>query len=261
MSLRSGSVRYNMAPVKVLLSQVWLFESLDEPALDQLVRLARPREYGEDEYVYRHGESSQGMFIVESGEVVLIKDAVGKPVQLLKRVGSGDFFGESGLLEGRELDESARTAKPSRLLELPRDPFLAFLANRPLTRLQLRRATIDRASTNIEAALSLSTRKEVRIRVNREVVLSMDDGSPIRCVLENLSLGGAALRDVPETWLVGNSVDFHLGLPDNPDLLRIRGTVAWRKNGKIGISFHDDAPEMRVRISRVLQELLPRRMH
>lgn len=259
MGLSRRAIRCNMGPVKDLLSQVWLFEGLGAPALDELAELAVARDYGEEDYVYRHGESSPGMFIVESGEVVLIKDAVGKPVQLLKRAGPGEFFGENGLLEGRELDESARTAEASRLLMLPRDPFLAFLANRPLTRLQLRRATIDRASANIEAALSLSTRKEVRIRVNRDVRISLADGSSIECVLENLSLGGAALRGLPETWVPGRPVGFFLGLPEAPQLLRIQGTVAWRKNDKVGIAFRDDAPEMKVRISSALQELLPRR--
>ncbi len=259
MSLSREPVQCNMVPVKDLLSQVWLFESLAEPALDELAGLAERRDYGEEEYVYRHGDDSHGVFVVESGEVVLIKDAVGKPVQLLKRAGRGDFFGESGLLEGRELDESARTSRATRLVMLPREPFLAFLANRPLTRLQLRRASIDRASANIEAALSLSTRKEVRIRVHRQVVLSLADGSTVECLLDNLSLGGAALKGLPESWTPGRAVDFSLGLPEQPGLLEIKGSVAWRKHGKVGIAFGDDAPEMRIRISSALQELLPRR--
>lgn len=259
MSLSRDAVQGNMVSVKDLLSQVWLFEGLGDLALDELVALATAREYAEEEYVYRHGESSRGMFVVQSGEIVLIKDAVGKPVQLLKRVGPGEFFGEIGLLEGMDVEESARAALDSRVLMLPRDPFLAFLANRPLTRLQLRRATIDRASTNIEAALSLSTRKEVRIRVNRDVILSMTDGSSIECVLDNLSLGGAALRGLPDSWEPGHPVSFSLGLPEQPGLLEVRGTVAWRRNGKVGVRFRDDAPEMQIRISSVLQDLLPRR--
>lgn len=246
--------------VQDLLSSVWLFESLGEPALEELARIAVRREYGEEEYVYRHGDDSHGVFVVESGEVVLIKDAVGKPVQLLKRAGPGEFFGESGLLEGRELEESARASQATRLVMLPRESFLAFLANRPLTRLQLRRASIDRASANIQATLSLSTRKEVRIRVNRQVVLSLADGTSVECLLENLSLGGAALRGAPERWTEGRSVSFSLGLPEEPQLLKVVGNVAWCKNDKVGIAFSNDAPEMRIRISSVLQDLLPRRM-
>lgn len=242
-----------------LLRGVWLFQSLDEAAVAELSALARTQTHGEESLVYRHGESPHGLYFIRQGAVVLVKDAVGKPVQLLKRLETGDFFGEAGLLEGLPHEESARTVEATQILLLPREPLLAFLEHRPLVRLQLRRAAIDRASANIAAALSLSTRQEVRIKVGRRVVLTLADGSTVDSVLENLSLGGAALSAAPESWLEGRPVAFYLGPPERPELLHLVGKVAWRKGKRAGIAFDGATTELKVRVSSALQELLPRR--
>lgn len=212
----------------------------------------------EETTVYRQGETPTAFYVVHSGEIVLIRDTIGKPVQLLQRIEEGSFFGASQLLDGAPREETARTVEPTELLIADRGALLEFVEEQPLVRLQFRRAAIAQASANIDAALELSTRKEVRIRVDREVLLTLVGGRSHTAHLENLSLGGASLSAAPEGWQPRTSVHFHLGTADKPHLLELEGTVAWRKGDRVGIAFADSLAS-KARISSALQELLPRR--
>jgi len=92
--------------------------------------------------------------------------------------------------------------------------------------------------------------------VDREVALGLPDGSKVRARVDNLSLGGAAIEAVPDTWRIQRTVEFTLGLPNQPPLLDLRAVVTWRKGTKVGLAFRDTSTDLRIAISRALQELL-----
>lgn len=188
--------------------------------------------------------------------MAIVRDAVGKPVQLLARLKAGEFFGESGLIDALPRSASARTLEATRLLMIPRGSFLEFLERQPLMKLQLRRAAIERHGANVDATAGNPVRKEVRITVDREVVLGLPDGSEIRARLDNLSLGGAAIEEVPDDWRIQRTVSFTLGLPRAEPLLDLTAVVTWRKGKKIGLAFRESSTDQRIAISRALQELL-----
>jgi hypothetical protein len=206
--------------------------------------------------VYRLGETSDAFYVLRTGSVAIVRDAVGKPVQLLARLKAGDFFGESGLLDALPRSASARTLERCRLLAISRASLLEFLDRQPLLKLQLRRAAIERHSANVDATADRTVRTEVRITVDREVVLGLPDGSQVRARLDNLSLGGAAIEGVPDDWRIQRTVSFTLGLPKEAPLLDLNAVVTWRKGRKVGLSFRDPTPDQRVAVSRALQELL-----
>jgi len=234
-----------------------LFENLDEAALEALAQRFHEISLPEGRYVFRLGETSDGFYVLRTGSVAIVRDAVGKPVQLLARLKSGDFFGESGLLDALPRTASARTLERSRILEIGRTAFLEFLERQPLIKLQLRRAAIERHGANVEAtAADRSMRKEVRITVDREVSLGLADGSKVRARLDNLSLGGAAIDEVPNDWRIQRKVSFTLGLPRHEPLLDLTAVVTWRRGQKVGLAFRDPSPDLRIAISRALQELL-----
>ena len=242
---------------KPYLQKIWLFENLDDRSLDDLAERFREESHPEGRYVFRLGHSSDAFYVLRSGSVAIVRDAVGKPVQLLARLKAGEFFGESGLLDALPRSASARTLEPTRLLVIPRASFLEFLDRQPLVKLQLRRAAIERHGANVDAtAADRSARKEVRITVDREVVLGLPDGSEVRARLDNLSLGGAAIEEVPDDWRIQRKVSFTLGIPDREPLLDLTAVVTWRKGKKVGLAFRDSSTDQRIAISRALQELL-----
>lgn len=245
---------------KDFLRKVWLFENLDEASLDDLAERFQEVELPENHHVFRLGETSDTFYVVRTGSVAIVRDAVGKPVHLLARLKSGDFFGEAGLLDELPRSATARTLEPTRLLEISRRHLMELLDRHPLIKLQLRRAAIERHGTNISninaSAGDRSVRKEVRITIDREVALTLPGGETVSARLDNLSLGGAAVEGVPEDWRIQRTVSFGLGLPQKEPLLQLEAVVTWRKGRKVGLSFRDPTPDLRIAISQALQDLL-----
>jgi CRP-like cAMP-binding protein len=70
------------------------------------------------EFVFRRGDSSADLFIVEQGEIELLIPTEGGSERRLSLVRAGEFFGEAALLEGRPREVSARVTRDCRLLRL-----------------------------------------------------------------------------------------------------------------------------------------------
>lgn len=79
-------------------------------------------EVANGEFVYQEGESSVGMYVIERGEVELLKQYAGgsRRVAMLE---PGDFFGEMSLLEGGTRDGSARASGAVRLVRIDPSTF------------------------------------------------------------------------------------------------------------------------------------------
>lgn len=92
------------------------------------------REYDAGSLICREGEVSQEMYVIQSGQVRIYKDAAGSTLELAT-LGKGDFFGEMSVLEGLPRDASAEAVGETRVLvlsagallvRLRRDPTFAF---------------------------------------------------------------------------------------------------------------------------------------
>jgi len=86
------------------------------------------------ELVFREGDETTEMFIVQSGRIEIVKDVAGHEVRLaiLER---GSFFGEMSLLEGLPRSATAKALGETKLLvlrpgslllQIRRDPTFAF---------------------------------------------------------------------------------------------------------------------------------------
>ncbi|HEX9736340.1 MAG TPA: cyclic nucleotide-binding domain-containing protein [Thermoanaerobaculia bacterium] len=236
------------------LRQVEPFRDLDDHALARLaqdfVEIHLPADYP----VFREGAPVDSFYVVKEGRVVVYRDTVGKPVQLLARVGACEFFGEFALFTQCESTISARTTEPSRLLKIDKSVLLDFLEAQPVVALKLEMAAAKRHTINAAAALELGQRNEVRIRVSRRVRLTLDDGSSHPVVIDNLSSGGLSLRGAPETWTEGDVVAFDLHL--NPEVLPCEGRVAWVRGDLVGLAFTDCSEDHDALVQRSLRHLL-----
>ena len=92
------------------------------------------RKYDSGEIVFREGDQSQEMFIVQEGKVVVTKQVAGNEV-FLATLDRGDFFGEMALLESLPRSATCRALGSTRLLairsgellmKIRRDPTFAF---------------------------------------------------------------------------------------------------------------------------------------
>ncbi len=252
-----GGAREKMAMFVDELRDVELFRDLDDRELGRLAECFRETRVAADEVVFRSGEPAEAFYIVRSGCVVIYRDEVGKPMQLLARLGRGDFFGELGMFDNVRRATSARASELCRILVITKADLFAFLDSRPGMAVKLQMAAARRHSANVAAALELGMRCDVRIRIGRRVTLSMDDDGSASAVLANLSPGGLCLEEAPTDWQAGQAVAFQLGW--DSERLPVAGRVAWRHRDTVGLSFTTRTFDHDTRIQQALQSLVESR--
>lgn len=142
--LRERGKAINAAPkldlrlnVSALLGKLPLFDDLDPEQLDAMARLLRSRLALPGERIIRRGEVSERMFFIASGAVEVVLE---QPV----RLGTGDFFGEFGLLTNAPRLADVQALTYCQLLELRRDVFERFLQADPKAEQAIRRVAEER---------------------------------------------------------------------------------------------------------------------
>jgi CRP-like cAMP-binding protein len=92
------------------------------------------RVYDPGKAIVTQGDDGDSMFVIQSGEVEVVKDLDGREV-LLGTMGPGDFFGEMALFQNEPRSATVRAATEVRALTIDRrallrrldqDPHLAF---------------------------------------------------------------------------------------------------------------------------------------
>jgi CRP-like cAMP-binding protein len=81
------------------------------------------KSYADGEYIVRQGEVGDCMYVIQSGEVEVIK-RMGQEEFCLAVLGAGDFFGEMALFEREVRSASVRAINEVWVLTLERRAFL-----------------------------------------------------------------------------------------------------------------------------------------
>lgn len=82
------------------------------------------------EVVFEQGDAGGILFVIQSGQVDLLRDGADGP-RLVSRYGPGDFFGEMSVLLGRPRTSRAVAATDARLLQLDASTFETMCVDRP----------------------------------------------------------------------------------------------------------------------------------
>lgn len=135
--------------VQTLIGKTPLFAGLPGKDRKDVGRLLCPVLALPGERIVRRGERADAMYFIASGavEVVLGEHRV--------RLGSGDFFGETGLLMDRARNADVVALGYCQLLSLSRDAFKTFLKTHPALIGEVRRVARERMSDPGSAAPSL----------------------------------------------------------------------------------------------------------
>lgn len=249
-----------MSQLKEFLRKVSLFADLEDGQLDRLAALLKEENYPAYKLIFREGDEVDAFYLVRTGLVTVFRDVPGKPQQVLARLEAAGFFGEMGLLNDKARRyASARTATPTTLLRIDKPALVQVLTANPGLELKLRAEVIRRHGMNVSALLGLAGQRDVRIRLGVDAVLEMEDRTRLAVKLENLSLGGVGLAGVPDDWQTGRSVRFRLGLPEEPTILEVEGSITWREGDTVGIAFGPRAAGDAVVIQRALRRFLDSR--
>ena len=107
----------------VVLRNVPLFAGLDEVELDKLSKVAGRKRVERGSFVVRAGDSTDSLYILLSGRAkVTNSDEEGREI-ILAWLGSGEFFGEMGLIDSSPRSASVIAVEPCELLNISRDAF------------------------------------------------------------------------------------------------------------------------------------------
>jgi small-conductance mechanosensitive channel/CRP-like cAMP-binding protein len=112
------------------LRNVSVFRSLSDAESAQLARATTRAMFGSGEAIVRQGDAGSSMFVVATGQVVVVLEPSG---QEIARIGSGGFFGEMSLLTGAPRNATVRASIDSDLLEITGEAFRQFVLANPAT--------------------------------------------------------------------------------------------------------------------------------
>jgi hypothetical protein len=116
---------------------------MTDGSLDDLPRFLVNGKAGE--FVFREGDTSRDMYIVQEGQLELVKLYAGEE-KILARLEAGDFFGEWSLLEEVPREASARGLTDYRLLRIDQRTFHQIVREDPNIAVRMLRRLAQRLS-------------------------------------------------------------------------------------------------------------------
>ncbi len=123
------SVQQNQA-IKFL-SGVPSFAGLDQPTLEALAQVAILRSYAEDEIIFLEGEPCAGLYIVQEGWLKSVKISSSGREQIIRFVGPGETFNETGVFAGGNNLVTVETLEPAKIWIIQRKTLLQMVCQHP----------------------------------------------------------------------------------------------------------------------------------
>ncbi|RKG99158.1 cyclic nucleotide-binding domain-containing protein, partial [Corallococcus sp. CA047B] len=103
-----------------------LFRPFNRKDRRGLVERFRARDVERGDVIIREGDATDGLYVVLSGEVDVLKDG-----HVLSRLKEGDLFGEISLLQKTPATATVEAARHTTLLRLPREDFDSLISSHP----------------------------------------------------------------------------------------------------------------------------------
>jgi CRP-like cAMP-binding protein len=107
------------------------------------VRRYYQRTLSPGELVYDAGDPSEQLYVIQSGEVELVRHTEAKQ-RVVARLGPGDFFGELGLVAGERRTSKAVAVNTTRLIALDRETLEAMCLDQPVIAIRMIRVLVAR---------------------------------------------------------------------------------------------------------------------
>ena len=117
--------------MKQLLCKVPIFAGLEEKALKVFLENAERMEVPADTVVALEGEENNCMYLIEAGEVCIIKNYNTPKAVKLTVLGPGDFFGEMCILETLPRTATGKAAGPATVVSVASTAFYHLFEKMP----------------------------------------------------------------------------------------------------------------------------------
>lgn len=123
--------------ISKLLSGSKLFASFPVEALTELAKLAVTRSLADKEVVFDKGAPGNEMFAILHGRVKIGAFSEDGKEAIFAILESGDFFGETALLDGLPRSATCTAIEQCEMLVIERHSFMSFLQKNPALAIQL----------------------------------------------------------------------------------------------------------------------------
>ena len=119
------------------LRRVWLFEGLSEDQLNSLSPFTYRKTFDPSELIVEEGHTGNGLYLIISGDVEVIKGLGTERQQIVNKLGAGDGFGEMALLGEWPRTATVRALDSVECLGIDRWVFLTQLERQPKVGIKL----------------------------------------------------------------------------------------------------------------------------
>lgn len=113
------------------LRHVWLFSELTEDQLESISSFTFEKSFEPGELIVEEGQTGNGLYVIVSGNVEVLKGDLSETPQVLAKRGAGDVFGEMALLGEWPRTASVRALDAVQCLGIDRWVFLSQLERQP----------------------------------------------------------------------------------------------------------------------------------
>jgi CRP/FNR family transcriptional regulator, cyclic AMP receptor protein len=147
-----------MASVADLLSQVPLFQFLDEGERADLAQHMKVVNFAAEEQIFSIGDPGDALYVIAEGEAEMyFKNDTGEII-VLERACRGSFFGDLSLMDGGSRSASVKACQDVTLLQLDRHNLEDFLMKHPRASMDLLAAMGRRLRATVEQLRHTATR-------------------------------------------------------------------------------------------------------
>jgi CRP-like cAMP-binding protein len=143
----------------VHLKKAFMFEGLPDDVLQALAQKITHQKLSADSVLFHRGDAGDALYIIDEGEVKIVRENEQGGEVVLNRCGPGETIGEMSLFDQEPRSASIVAVTDSEVLELKREAFFELLDQRPDVSLILLQSLSSRlrfASTYIQKAIEWS---------------------------------------------------------------------------------------------------------
>ncbi|HOT36876.1 MAG TPA: cyclic nucleotide-binding domain-containing protein [Candidatus Latescibacteria bacterium] len=119
-------------PLAKALGDLPLFSRLSRAEIEKVEAIAHIRTYSAGECIFEQGDPSVAMFVIMAGEVrIVIRTEESEEDREVARLGTGEMFGETALLDGAPRTAAAIAATPAEIAAIARPDWIDLVERQP----------------------------------------------------------------------------------------------------------------------------------
>ncbi|MGB0591978.1 MAG: cyclic nucleotide-binding domain-containing protein [Myxococcota bacterium] len=134
------------------------------------------KQFAPGDEIFKEGDPAEAAYVIASGEVEIVKELEGAEV-ILARLGSGEIFGEMGLVDDKPRSASARAVGEVSLECMSHEHFMYVLVHRPKEAISYLKVLFERLRT-VNAMLSVSDLPAPPVETDKPVLIRLLPDSP-----------------------------------------------------------------------------------